>query len=237
VVITGSDQTRQGNYLCRATSAQSVSLDARPASGSRIDRVFAQVIDTSAGISGNDGWVIAKISGVASATPTPPALPTSSELLAQVTVPSGAGAITVLDQRRRSFSGVYPPMGMMAWGNSIGQYDTSPANSPQSIMSLTATLPPGTYKVSGKIQTTTITAVPLWINGVLSGSGIGAGIYILAENLQGTSLGNVWANTNFGIITLAAYGTYSWNITASVGGNGAIRTAAGNATIIVERIK
>lgn len=102
VVIQGTDQTRQGNYLCRSTDNTAIQLDARPASGSRLDLIYARVIDTSTGVIGTDGWIIDKISGTAAAqNPTLPAAPSSSERLAQVLVPSGAGAIVLTDLRRR----------------------------------------------------------------------------------------------------------------------------------------
>jgi hypothetical protein len=237
VVIAGTDQTRQGNYLCRSTAQQTVNLDARPASGSRIDLVFAKVIDTSAGVTGTDGWIIDKLSGQSAASnPSPPSQPTSSERLAQVLVPSGAGAITITDLRKRALSGVFPPMGLQAWGVNPGSLDTTSANSPVRHLTLNATVPPGTYKVSARAQSTTITAVPIWINALLAGTGVPAANYIYAYNTIGTSLGNVWPGTTFIIATFSVVTACSWFVTTAVGGNGATRTSPNNVYILVERI-
>ena len=113
VVIGGTDQVRQGNYVCRSTSTETVDLDPRPASGqSRRDLIYAQVQDSSAGADTLfDGWVIAKATGVPTgATPVVPALPPSAIALANVLVTaSGGPTITqaeITDLRRRSTTSV-----------------------------------------------------------------------------------------------------------------------------------
>ena len=112
-VITGTDQTRQGKYVCRSTATTTVALDPRPAGGqTRIDIIYAQVLDSSSGIvitPGTDGWVIGKVTGVPSgSSPTVPNPPTSSLVLAQVNVTAaGGGTLTdgdITDRRHRALS-------------------------------------------------------------------------------------------------------------------------------------
>lgn len=109
VVIPGNDQLNQGNYLCRSTAATAIILDAAPPSGSRIDLIYARVIDTSSGATGTDGWHIDKTTGTADpTTPVAPAVPSSAIALAHVTV-TAAGAITVTDKRVKAYSGLAVP--------------------------------------------------------------------------------------------------------------------------------
>jgi hypothetical protein len=112
-VVTGTDQTRQGKYVCRSTATQTVALSPRPAAGqSRIDVIFAQVLDSSSGIvitPGTDGWIIDKVTGVPSgSSPAVPAAPTSSLILAQVLVSSTGGgtllSTDITDRRVRALS-------------------------------------------------------------------------------------------------------------------------------------
>lgn len=111
-VIGGTDQVRQGNYLCRSTSVETVDLDPRPASGqTRRDLIYAQVMDSSAGVGGFDGWKLDKVTGVPTgATPIVPAGPPSSMGLANVLVTASGGATVtqaeITDMRRRSTSTV-----------------------------------------------------------------------------------------------------------------------------------
>lgn len=236
VVINGTDQTRQGEYVCRSTTDVQVNLDARPASGSRQDLIFARVIDTSAGVTGTDGWVIDKVSGVAAASnPTVPANPSSSESLASVLVPSGAGAITITDLRRRALSGVFPPMGLQAYGMNASGFDNTQANSPQRLLTLNATLPAGTYRVAARGQATVITALPIWINMSFGGTGLIGG-YVYGYNTVGTSLGNVWPGASWAICTLTQPTACSWYVNGSIGGQGAQRVYANNVQMTVDRI-
>jgi hypothetical protein len=109
-VINGTDQTNQGKYVCRSTAIQTVTINPRPPAGqSRLDLIYAQVVDTSAGISGTDGWTIAAVPGVPSGSaPQLPATPASSIRLGQVSVVSGAAttfaASDVTDLRVRALS-------------------------------------------------------------------------------------------------------------------------------------
>ena len=116
-VITGTDQTRQGKYVCRSTATQNVPLSPRPAGGqTRIDVIYAQVLDSSSGIvitPGTDGWVLGVVAGTPSgSTPTVPAAPTSSLVLAQVNVASAGGttlaASDITDRRHRALSKTSP---------------------------------------------------------------------------------------------------------------------------------
>jgi hypothetical protein len=112
VVIAGTDQVRQGNYVCRSTAVESIDLDPRPASGqSRRDLIYAQVQDSSAGVEGIDGWLISRVTGVPTgATPIVPAVPPSGFALANVLVTASGGATVtqgeITDTRRRSTTSV-----------------------------------------------------------------------------------------------------------------------------------
>lgn len=236
VVVNGTDQTRQGEYVCRSTTDVQVNLDARPASGSRQDLIFARVIDTSAGVTGTDGWIIDKVSGTAAATnPAVPAAPSSSESLASVLVPSGAGAITITDLRRRALSGIFPPMGMQAYLINTGQFDNGQSNSPQRFLTLNVTLPAGTYRVAARGQATVITALPIWINMFMGGTGI-IGAYVYGYNTVGTSLGNVWPGATWAICTLTQTTACTWYVQGSVGGGGAQRVFPNSVQLTVDRI-
>jgi hypothetical protein len=96
-VIPGGDQAFQGSYLCQSTAIVNLPINARPTAGqTRLDLVYAKVIDSTAigaGNPANDGWQILVAAGVPSASsPARPALPASSIALAQVSVAGGGGA-------------------------------------------------------------------------------------------------------------------------------------------------
>jgi hypothetical protein len=121
-VIAGTDQVRQGKYVCRNNAVANVVLSPRPAAGSaRIDVVYAQVSDSAAGVSGaSDSWILGVVTGTpTTGTPTVPALPTSSLALTQVRVQGGTGATigsvsgdAVTDVRVRART----VMPLRAWG-------------------------------------------------------------------------------------------------------------------------
>lgn len=93
-VITGTDVSEQGKYLCRSTAVTNVPLATAPGAGnSRIDAIYARVRD-SAAIGGSfDDWIIAAVTGAAASSPTPPAIPASSFLLGDVLVGSSVSSI------------------------------------------------------------------------------------------------------------------------------------------------
>jgi microcystin-dependent protein len=94
-VVTGTDQSFQGKYLCRSESADTnIAIAAAPGSGARYDIVVVQVRDTNAGGPAGDDARVFVVQGTASATPVDPTIPTSSIPLARVRVPSGTGSIT-----------------------------------------------------------------------------------------------------------------------------------------------
>lgn len=93
--ILGDDTAEQGLYLCESTGTENVTLDAAPGVGnSRIDRIVAQVRDgTVLGNSTHD-WIVTKVTGTPSASPSAPALPSSAISLALVEVDHGTAAVT-----------------------------------------------------------------------------------------------------------------------------------------------
>ncbi|HEY2300783.1 MAG TPA: hypothetical protein VGH66_02765 [Acidimicrobiales bacterium] len=113
-VIAGTDQTNQGKYVCRSTATQTVTINPRPASGqSRLDLIYAQVVDTSAGISGTDGWSLGVVTGTPSGSaPQLPAVPASAIRLAQVSVVAGTATTfapsDITDLRVRALSRLSP---------------------------------------------------------------------------------------------------------------------------------
>jgi hypothetical protein len=164
--IGGADQTRQGPYVCRSTDSVTVALDARPASNSRIDLIYARLIDSSAGAPPwtasdgtviTDGWYIDKLTGAVAAAPVEPAptQPASYMRLAAVTVPSGSGAITVADRRVRATSRVAqpratpaPPQGVIAYAQGgSGTMDYGPSWGV--VVGLYASLTVGRYYMIG----------------------------------------------------------------------------------------
>ena len=94
-IVTGTDQSFQGKYLCRAEAVTAnVTIAAAPGSGTRYDIVVVQVRDTNAGGPAGDDARVFVVQGTASGSPVDPTIPTSSIPLARVRVPSGTGSIT-----------------------------------------------------------------------------------------------------------------------------------------------
>jgi hypothetical protein len=108
VVIAGTDSANQGKYVGKLTAPVNVAIAAAPGAGlTRIDLVYARVFDTAA-IGGTlDELTVEKpLTGTAVASgPVPPALPASSEALAQIAVAAGTASITnalITDRRRQA---------------------------------------------------------------------------------------------------------------------------------------
>jgi microcystin-dependent protein len=123
-IVTGTDQSFQGKYLCRSEAPDlNMTIAAAPGSGTRYDIVVVQVRDTNAGGPAGDDARVFVVQGTASATPVDPTLPTSSIPLARVRVPAGTGSITdaLIDNLRveARVIGATPPSGsVMAFAGS-----------------------------------------------------------------------------------------------------------------------
>jgi hypothetical protein len=84
----------RGKYLCRSTAVENVTIAAAPGVGnSRIDLITAKVLDTEYG-DGSNSWQIVAITGTAGGSPSAPALPAGSILLATIAVGSGVASIS-----------------------------------------------------------------------------------------------------------------------------------------------
>ncbi|HVX20877.1 MAG TPA: tail fiber protein [Acidimicrobiales bacterium] len=94
-IITGTDASNQGKYLCFSDAVANVVLTTAPGTGlSRIDLIIAQVRDaTVIGGSHND-WLVTVVKGTAASSPTAPAAPASSLVLARVLVGANVSTIT-----------------------------------------------------------------------------------------------------------------------------------------------
>jgi hypothetical protein len=86
-------QVSEGVYRGATEAPVRVSIDAAPASDSRIDVVWVKQADASAGVLNPDGtteWLVSKTTGTVAVSPTKPAIPTGAEELGTVTVAAGA---------------------------------------------------------------------------------------------------------------------------------------------------
>ena len=81
-VVTGDDQTNQGNYLARSIATINAVVSAAPGSNSRYDIVCLRMNDPNAGGSAGNTATIVVTAGTPAASPTIPATPASSLLLA-----------------------------------------------------------------------------------------------------------------------------------------------------------
>lgn len=104
-VVTGTDQTGQGKYLCKSDSVTNVTIAAAPGAGqSRIDLIVAAVRDADQNGGANNDWVIEAVTGTVAATGSQvaPAAPASSIVLAQIAIgPSVSTIVTanITDER------------------------------------------------------------------------------------------------------------------------------------------
>lgn len=93
-VVTGDDETDQGNYYVRSTAVENIAVTAAPGSNSRIDLVVLQINDPTAGGAVGDDFTIETVDGTADPSPVPPALPDSALLLATILVSSSDASVT-----------------------------------------------------------------------------------------------------------------------------------------------
>ena len=83
-VVQGDDQVNQGNYITRSIATINAAIAAAPASNSRYDIVCIRINDPNAGGSAGNTASIVVTTGTPAASPTVPATPASSLLLAVI---------------------------------------------------------------------------------------------------------------------------------------------------------
>lgn len=117
LIIPGTDITTQGSYLCTSDATDTVAMPAAPASGRRIDVVYAQVTDAQYGRTGDSwNWFVATGTVVTSptATPQPPTIPSATYRtaapVAQVLRTAGEGNV-----KSDAISTVVPRCGQVAY--------------------------------------------------------------------------------------------------------------------------
>jgi hypothetical protein len=118
-VVTGTDAPDQGKYLARSLAPANLVVAAAPGAGtSRIDLVVLHVYDAAL-VGGTDNLAALEVvAGTAAATPVAPALPPSSLLLAQLTIPAALAAIVAgnIADRRPGAATPALPRGIVASG-------------------------------------------------------------------------------------------------------------------------
>jgi microcystin-dependent protein len=114
VVIDGDHAAGQGSYLVEVhTSVATVTIDAAPGSGSRIDLIGLLVRDLDEGGAAGNDVIIDKVTGTPHATtPTVPATPSSFLPLARVTIAAGQAVVTTgMVTDARVYTGPKEPIG------------------------------------------------------------------------------------------------------------------------------
>lgn len=112
-VIDGDDVARQGSYLVRLVEGENITVTAPPATGSRIDLVIVEVLDSDAiALAGRpEGPRLRVIAGTSTTgTPTTPTVPNTALPLASFTVAAGQTAIltaNITDLRPQSSASSY----------------------------------------------------------------------------------------------------------------------------------
>lgn len=111
IVIDGTqDATHQGSYVCLNDAVTNLTISAADPTNPRIDIVVAKVQDTQ--YSGaTDAWSLAVVTGTPAPSPTPPAAPANSIILAQVAVAALATSIVnanITDERTFNFNSQFP---------------------------------------------------------------------------------------------------------------------------------
>jgi hypothetical protein len=90
--VPGSEGSRQGVYVCVNDATKNLVMDAAHGSLPRIDLVVVRVRDSFYSGATND-WLIDKVTGTAAASPTAPAMPVNSLLLATISRSAGDDTI------------------------------------------------------------------------------------------------------------------------------------------------
>jgi microcystin-dependent protein len=83
-IITGDDQSRQGNYVVRCTALENKTVMAAPGSNSRLDLVVVEVLDPDSGGAAGRITQFRVIAGTPAGSPVLPALPPTAIPLAQL---------------------------------------------------------------------------------------------------------------------------------------------------------
>lgn len=109
-VVTGTDATGQGKYLCWSDAVTNVTIATAPGTGlSRIDLIVAQVRDGNQNAGPNNDWIITAIAGTASSSPSAPSAPPSSFVLAHVAVGANVTSIVTANITDNRVGAGLPP--------------------------------------------------------------------------------------------------------------------------------
>lgn len=97
-IVAGDDEANQGSYFFRHLTKENVAVNSPPGTGSRIDAICIQVLDTQAGAvtGGGDSppVQIKYVAGTPGASPAAATVPDTALLLANVTVAAGQSSVT-----------------------------------------------------------------------------------------------------------------------------------------------
>jgi hypothetical protein len=108
VAIPGTEGTTQGEYICVASTVTNLSITAAHATLPRIDIIVASVQDQQYSGASNQ-WLLQVVTGTAAGSPTAPAAPVNSVILANIAVAAAVTSIltaNITDVRPYSAYGV-----------------------------------------------------------------------------------------------------------------------------------
>jgi hypothetical protein len=108
--VPGTEGTSQGVYLCMNPTATIVNVTASHGSLNRIDLITCRVYDTQYSGALNQ-WTLEVVTGTAAASPSAPALPNNTMLLAQLLITAGSTQVlnaNITDRRIYMAQGYIP---------------------------------------------------------------------------------------------------------------------------------
>lgn len=239
-------QNNTGATLCSSDAVEQVTLTAAPGSGTnRIDVVTCHPrgVDLDGGT--NTDFIFDVITGTAVASPTPPAVPNGQVALAQIYVAGGsasivAGNITDVRPGNLAVPGSVPNGLFVARNRGpAAQTDLSTStNTP--LVTISQTLQPGRYKISGRGQGACVNAAATWMNAVLAISPAADVItpFLFSANSAQISVSGQIAGSAFVVVTYSVPTAVTYSVAGAiqVASTSLLRFVANSCELLVEQI-
>lgn len=190
-IVQGTEATYQGSYFCQNQGTTNLAIGAADATNPRIDLVVAQVRD-SAYSGADDDWRLYVVPGTAAASPSEPAIPANSYVLARVDVAASASSITngdITDRRDRVLVNKIEDF-MLATGIDGAKITGTVASATTAGSATTAT----TATSAGKWTTARTLTVSGKMTGSVAFDGSGAIGLSLSANLAASDIPNLDAS-------------------------------------------
>ena len=241
-------QNNTGSSLCSSDAGEVVGpLAAAPSSGTnRIDLIICRPRGNDLDGGSNNDFIFDFVTGNVAASPAVPATPAGTVALAQIYIPGGSASVSagnITDVRPGGLA--IPAVPAVPSGLFVARAKGPAAQTdvtvttPVSLVTISQTLNPGRYRISGHGSGVCVTAAAAWVNSTLNATGSDVvNNYLFSLNTAQISVNGQIPGATFTVITLAAPTACTFSVAAAtnVTGGSILRFIANCCELLVEQI-